>query len=202
MRRRDPWKAVLFVIGLVPAAWLVWLVLSGGLGANPIKEGIHFTGLWAIRFLCLALAVTPFMRLSGIKTIMRYRRMIGLYAFFYALLHVLTYAGVDQFFNLHDIWKDVAKRPFIMLGFATFLILLALAVTSTNKMVRRLGGRRWQALHRLVYGAGIMAAIHFTMSVKADVTEPLIYLSIILVLLALRMVPALQRKRRHDLSAA
>lgn len=189
MRTFDKGKAILFAAACLPALWLVWLAVSGGLGANPIKHATHFTGLWAIRFLILALAVTPLSRLSGAKSVMRYRRMIGLFAFFYALLHVLIYLVIDQFLDMAIIWKDLIKRPFLSIGFAVFVILALLASTSTNRMVRRLGGRRWQRLHRLVYAAGIGAAIHFTMSVKADVTEPLVYFAIIAALLGLRLMP-------------
>lgn len=187
------------MLSALPFLALLWLVADGGLGANPIRAATHYTGLWAIRFLVLALAVTPAMRLTGRKRLLRFRRMIGLFAFFYAALHMLIYFVLDHFFYWDTIAKDLAKRPFIMIGMATFLILAALAATSTNGMIRRLGGRRWRNLHRLVYAAGIGAAIHFTMAAKADRTEPLIYLAIILALLLLRLVPrraSAARRRR------
>lgn len=181
-------KTVLFVVAALPALALLWLLPTGGLGANPIREGMHYTGDWTIRFLILALAITPLAKLTGVKRLFRYRRMIGLFAFFYACQHVFTYIVLDHFFDIETIVKDIAKRPFITIGMGVFLILLALAITSTHKMVRRLGARRWQALHRLVYLAGIGAAVHFTLSVKKDVTEPLIYGAIIAGLLLARLL--------------
>lgn len=200
--RRDPVKAALFALCLLPVANLIFLVAGGHLGADPIRSATQYTGIWAIRFLVLALAVTPAMRLTGRKRILRFRRMIGLFAFFYAAQHMLIYFVLDHFFYWETIAKDLTKRPFIMLGMTTFLILCALAVTSTNAMIRRLGGRRWRNLHRLVYGAGILAGIHFTMAAKLDRTEPLIYLAIILSLLLLRLVPrrAAAVRRRNTAS--
>lgn len=195
----DPAKAALFILCMLPFVYLLWLVADGGLGADPIRAATHYTGLWAIRFLVLALAVTPVTRLSGRKRILRFRRMIGLFAFFYAALHMLIYFILDHFFHWETIAKDITKRPFIMIGVATFLILAALAATSTNAMIRRLGGRRWRNLHRLVYVAGIGAAIHFTMAAKVERPEPLVYLAIILSLLLLRLVPrrgAVTRRRK------
>jgi len=181
-------KTVLFIAASLPALALLWLVPTGGLGVNPIREGMHYTGDWAIRLLILALAITPAAKVSGAKKLFRYRRMIGLFAFFYGLLHVFTYVVLDHFFDVETIIKDIAKRPFITIGMGVFLILLALAVTSTHQMVRRLGARRWQALHRLVYLAGVGAAVHFTLSVKKDITESLIYGAIIAALLLARLL--------------
>ncbi len=187
---KDPAKAALFAACLLPFADLGWRAATGALGPNPIEAATDATGIWAIRFLVLALAVTPFMRLSGIKRVLRFRRMIGLFAFFYAALHMAIYFVLDHFFFWETIARDLTKRPFVIIGMATFVILLVLAATSTSGAIRRLGGRRWRNLHRLVYGAGVGAAIHFTMSVKADVTEPLIYFGIVIALLALRLAPA------------
>lgn len=194
---RDPAKAALFALCLLPFFNLLWLVLAGGLGANPIRAATDYTGLWAIRFLVLALAVTPLMRLTGWKRVMRFRRMIGLFAFFHAAQHMLIYFVLDHFFYWETIAKDLTKRSFVIIGMAVFVILLLLAATSTNAMIRRLGGRRWRNLHRLVYLAGIGAAIHFTMAAKADRTEPLIYLAIILALLLMRLLPARASARRR-----
>jgi len=189
--KRINWgKVALFVAGLGPLVGLVWLGVTGGLGAEPIKATIHYTGNWALRILILALAVTPLHRATGLRWIMAQRRMVGLFAYFYVTLHMLSYVGLDQFFHWPTIWEDVIKRPFISIGMAAFLMLTVLAVTSTKRAVRRLGGKRWQALHRLVYVAVVAGGLHFLIGVKADVTEPLIYLTIIAVLLGLRFVPA------------
>lgn len=198
--RRWAWdKAAVFTAAALPAAYLVWLAAAGGLGANPIRTATHFTGEWALRFLVLALAVTPVARLGGWKQAMRYRRMIGLFAFFYALLHLLIYFVLDHFFDFAAMAEDIVKRPYITIGMTAFTILLALAVTSTNKMVRRLGARRWQRLHRLAYLAGIGGGVHFLMAVKKDITEPMIYLAIIAALLLARL--AIHRPLRRVQSA-
>jgi sulfoxide reductase heme-binding subunit YedZ len=186
---RDWGKLALFLAGLGPLAGLVWLGLSGGLGAEPIKATIHYTGNWALRMLILALAVTPFHRATGLRWIMAQRRMIGLFAYLYVTLHMLSYVGLDQFFHWPTIGEDIVKRPFISIGMAAFVMLTALAVTSTRRAVRRLGGKRWQALHRLVYVAVVAGGLHFLIGVKADITEPLIYLAVIAFLLGLRFVP-------------
>jgi len=187
---RDWGKIVLFLAGLGPLVGLVWLGVTGGLGAEPIKATIHYTGNWALRILILALAVTPLFRVTGMRWIMAQRRMVGLFAYFYVSLHMLSYVGLDQFFHWPTIGEDIVKRPFISIGMAAFAMLTALAVTSTRRAVRRLGGKRWQALHRLVYAAVVAGGLHFLIGVKADITEPLIYLAIIAFLLGLRLVPA------------
>lgn len=181
-------KPLLFALALVPFGWLVWRGLSGQLGANPIEAITRFTGDWTLRFLCITLAVTPFRRLVGWSWVMRYRRMIGLFAFFYAVLHFATYLVLDQFFAWADIVDDIAKRPFITIGFTGFLMLIPLAVTSTNDMMRRLGGRRWQRLHRLVYVAAVGGVVHYFWLVKADLRQPLIYAAILALLLGYRVV--------------
>ncbi len=180
-------KPAIFALALLPLVWLAWLALSGGLGAEPIAEGVRQTGLWALRFLLLALAVTPLRRLTGLSGLARYRRMIGLFAFFYAMLHLSTYIGIDQFFDWHAVWKDIVKRPYITVGMGAFLILSVLAATSPTAMVRRLGGRRWRVLHKAVFAAGAAGCLHYIMLVKGWQTAPLVYAGILAILLAFRI---------------
>lgn len=191
-------KALAFVLCLVPFAWLLWRVAVNDLGTNPIETLNRYTGDWTLRFLLITLAVTPLRRLTGWLWLARWRRMIGLYAFFYATVHFLTYALIDQFFDFPAILQDIAKRPFITLGFACFVLLIPLAATSTNAMVRRLGGQRWQRLHRLVYVIAIGGVIHFLWLVKSDIREPLIYAAILTVLLGHRLY---YRWRRNAVAA-
>ena len=186
-------RAAIWVLALSPAGSLAWRAASGNLGANPIEEVTHQTGWWALFILLASLSVTPLRRLTGWHRVIRYRRLIGLFAFFYATLHFLTYLVLDQFFAFAYILEDIAERPFITSGFAAWMLLLALAVTSTRRWIRRLG-RKWQRLHRLVYLAATLGGIHFFWNVKADTREPLIFLSVLAVLLALRL-PVLLRAR-------
>ncbi|WP_424205345.1 sulfite oxidase heme-binding subunit YedZ [Sulfuricaulis sp.] len=171
----------------MPLAFLVYRALNNDLGANPIETINRYTGDWVLRFLLVTLAVTPLRRLFGWNALLRYRRMLGLFAFFYACLHFLSYAWLDQYFVLADIIKDVAKRPYITVGFACLLMLIPLAATSTNAMIRRLGARRWQALHRLVYLVGVGGVVHYLWLVKSDLREPLIYGAILAALLGFRL---------------
>ncbi len=180
------YKPLLFLICLLPLARLVYLAFSGGLGANPIEFITRSTGTWTLVGLLITLAVTPVRRLTGRNDLIRYRRMLGVFTFFYASLHFTTYIWLDQFFDLAAIFKDVYKRPFITVGFAAFLLLLPLAITSTNAMMRRLG-KRWQQLHRLVYLIGSLGVLHYVWLVKKDLTQPLIYGGVLLVLLTLRL---------------
>ena len=154
--------------------------------ANPIEELIHRLGIWGLNFLRITLAVTPLRRLTGKGWLLRFRRMFGLFAFFYVLMHFLTYAGLDQRFNLSVIFEDIAERPFITVGFTAFLLLIPLAATSTNAMMKRLG-RRWQKLHRLVYVIAVLGVVHFYWQVKLDTLEPLIYAAILAALLGYRL---------------
>lgn len=186
-------KAVLFVACLIPVMRLGWLAMHHGLGANPIEYITRSTGWWILSFLMLTLLVTPLRRLTGWNWLLRLRRMLGLYAFFYVCLHFSIYIWLDQFFDLHDIVKDIAKRPFITIGFAGFVLLIPLAVTSTNAMVRRLGSKRWQALHRLVYVIAILGVIHFWWLVKKDITEPLIFAFVLAILLGVRAIWAARK---------
>ena len=179
-------KLLVFSASLLPLAWLFWLAWSDQLGANPVETLSHRTGDWSLRFLLLTLAVTPVRRLTGWNGLQRFRRMLGLFAFFYVSLHFGVYLIFDQFFDLSTIIADVAKRPYITVGFAAFLLLIPLAVTSTNRMIKRLG-RNWQRLHRLVYLIAILGVLHYLWLVKADLREPLMYAGILAVLLGYRL---------------
>lgn len=180
-------KPAVFLIALIPFALLVLRAINNDLGANPIETLNRTTGDWTIRFLLFVLAVTPLRKLTGWNVLLRFRRMIGLFVFFYASVHFLTWIWIDQSFDWNGIVKDVIKRPFITLGFTCLLLLIPLAVTSTNGMVKRLGARNWQRLHRLVYVIGIGGVIHYWWLVKSDIREPLMYATILALLLGLRL---------------
>ena len=180
-------KALLFLASLIPLGRLIWLAFSDGLGANPIEFITRSTGTWTLVFLLLTLSITPLRRLTGRNALIRYRRMLGLFAFFYACLHFTTYIWLDQFFEWPAIVKDVIKRPFITIGFAAFVLLIPLAATSTQAMQRRLK-RRWQQLHRLVYLIAICGVLHYWWLVKKDVTEPAWYALALTLLLGFRLV--------------
>ncbi|MBN8766258.1 MAG: sulfoxide reductase heme-binding subunit YedZ [Thiobacillus sp.] len=182
---RNP-KCALFAICLLPLVRLVVLGAGSGLGANPIEFITHSTGTWTLVWLLVTLSVTPLRRLTGRAELIRYRRMLGLFAFFYACLHVITYLWLDQFFDLAAIAKDIVKRPFITFGFAAFVLFIPLAATSTHAMMRRLG-RRWQRLHRLIYPMALLGVIHYLWLVKKDLTQPLIFGAVLVFLLALRL---------------
>jgi len=184
-RRRIAVKTVLWIVCLVPALSLGAAAVTDGLGANPIEEITHRTGWWALVLLTATLSITPLRRLAGKPGWVRYRRLVGLFAFFYATLHFLTYLVLDQFFGWSYIVEDIAERPFITVGFAAWLILLALAVTSTRGWIRRLR-KNWVRLHRLVYVAALAGGVHFLWKVKADVREPLVFLVLITALLLVR----------------
>lgn len=189
-RRRSDWaKRGLFVLCLVPLAVLAARALLDDLGANPIEAINRTLGDWALRFLLVSLAVTPLRRL-GWAGIARMRRLLGLYAFAYAMLHVTSYVVLDNFFDWAGIFADIVKRQYITVGMIALVLLVPLAVTSTDAMIRRLGGRRWRRLHRLVYLAAILAVLHFVLMVKADLREPILYGVILAVLLGWRLVPA------------
>lgn len=190
-------KVVVFVLCLLPLARLVleaFGVAGLGLGANPVEELIHRLGKWGLNFLLVTLAVTPLRRLSGWNWLIRLRRMLGLFAFFYLLLHFLAYAGLDQRFDLAVILEDIVERPFITLGMTALVLLLPLALTSTNAMMRRLG-RRWRQLHRLVYPIAILGVWHFYWQVKLDTLEALIYAAVLAALLGFRLVDWRRRQR-------
>jgi len=185
--------SVLFLLCCLPLLWLVGAAFTGGLGANPTEALIRQLGVWALRFLLLTLLATPLNRWLKWGLLLRYRRMLGLFAFFYALFHFSAFIWLEHFFDWTELGEDILKRPFITLGMAAWLTLLPLAVTSSRWAVRRLGYRRWATLHRLVYFAAISAVIHFFLLVKADLREPIIY-AVILSLLLLSRLPWLRSK--------
>jgi sulfoxide reductase heme-binding subunit YedZ len=208
-------KPIVFLACLSPAVYLVWALLTGNLSANPLSDVTNETGVWTLRFLCATLAMTPLRRLSGWNGAIRFRRMVGLYAFFYGTLHMSTYVILDRFAGLDfpdgislatvlswttarglamSVAKDVYKRPFITLGSVAFVSMVPLAATSTAGMIRRLGGRRWQALHRLVYLSAVAGVVHYWWLVKVDVARPLRYGFIVGVLLLLRLYWVRQRR--------
>jgi sulfoxide reductase heme-binding subunit YedZ len=184
-------KVALLILCLLPAVWLVFAAVTDRLSANPIKDITEQTGAWTLRFLLVTLCITPIRKLTGWNNVIKYRRMLGLCAFFYGSLHFLTYAWLDQFFSLPDIVKDVSKRPFITIGFLGFVVLIPLAVTSTKKWIARLGGKRWQLLHRLTYVSGIAGVVHYLWLVKSDIESPLAYGVLLSVLLGLRVLKSL-----------
>ncbi|MHB1327448.1 MAG: protein-methionine-sulfoxide reductase heme-binding subunit MsrQ [Gemmatimonadales bacterium] len=187
-------KPAVWVACLSPAAWLVYGLVRQDLGADPVKTLTHTTGLSALVILLVTLAVTPVRRLLGKPALVRLRRPLGLFAFFYATLHLAIYAVFDHRLSVVEIGADIVEHPWVLVGFLAFLILAVLAVTSPNGMVKRLGGRRWQRLHRLVYVAAGLAVLHFFWLVKQDVSEPLIYAAVLAVLLVSRLA---LRPRRH-----
>ena len=203
---RYVWKPFVFLASLVPATWVVGdlFEITGTLGANPIEAMLDRFGVWGLRFLMLTLAITPLRRLTGWNWLLRFRRMIGLFAFFYVLLHFLTYAILDRGMVpsaditgvvLPSIVEDIIERPFITIGFAALLLLIAMAITSTDKMRRRMG-RNWDTLHFSVYVVALLGVWHFWWQVKSDIREPLLYAAILAVLLAPRLWWRWQRSRR------
>ena len=198
-------KPFVFLACLLPLARLGWKAYMGLLGANPIEVITHSTGDWTLIFLLITLAVRPLRKLSGQPWLIRYRRIFGLFAFFYVTLHFLTYIWLDKFFNVHDMLADIAKRKFITVGFTGFVLLIPLALTSTSGWIRRLGGKRWQALHRLIYAAAICGVIHYLWLVKADIRKPLQYGTVLAVLLGYRLVswavPKLKSQKMPSLPA-
>ena len=183
-RRVKPW---VFTACFIPLALVVWHGLTGGLSANPIEDITHRTGDWTLRFLLVALAVTPLRRLTGWAALASFRRMFGLFAFFYAALHFTTYLVLDFFFAFDLILDDIVERRYITAGFAGFLMLVPLALTSTARMTRRLGGERWRQVHRLVYVAAVAGVVHYLWLVKIDIRPPLLYAGILTVLLGVRL---------------
>jgi methionine sulfoxide reductase heme-binding subunit len=180
-------KVAVFLICLIPFADLLWRFITGNLGINPVETLQHGTGDWTLRFLIFTLCITPLRKLLKFPDLIRFRRMLGLFAFFYVCLHFLTYLGPDQSFDLAGMWKDVAKRPYITVGFTAFVLLIPLAITSTTGWIRRLGGKRWQMLHRLIYFAAVCGVIHYYWLVKSDVRKPLFYGTLVAILLLWRL---------------
>lgn len=197
-------KPVVFAAALAPAAWLVWAAYTGNLSPDPLADITHETGDWTLRFLCITLAITPLRRLTGWNAFVRFRRMVGLFAFFYGTLHFLIYMLADRLASLVDfpdgivsldtsrrllasIWEDVAMRLYITVGFIALALMVPLAITSTAGWIRRLGGRRWQALHRLTYASAVLGVVHYWWLVKADLRDPAMYAAIVAVLLGFRL---------------
>ena len=195
IRLRRVIKPFIFTLCLMPMVWLIWRGLSGDLGANPIEVITRFLGDWAMRILLVTLAVTPLRRLTGQVEVMRFRRLVGLFAFFYVALHVSSYVVVDQFFDWPAIWADIVKRLYISLGMGALVILAAMTATSTAGMIKRLGRRKWSRLHKGVYGAAVLAVIHFFMMRKGFQIEPLVYAGILAMLLGARLLPKRRSKR-------
>jgi len=166
--------------------WLTWDTLTGNLSANPLEDIRDRTGIWTLRFLMLTLSITPLRRITGWPALIRFRRMLGLFAFFYAFLHFITYIWLDQFFALDAILEDITKRPFIIAGVTSFVLIIPLAMTSTRKWIGRLGGKRWQMLHRLIYLSAIAGVLHYFWRVKLDIRPPVAYGVLLAVLLAFR----------------
>jgi methionine sulfoxide reductase heme-binding subunit len=181
-------KVFVFLLCLVPALLLLWDWHKDALGPNPAENIIHTNGDWTIRFLLITLSITPLRGLLGIPWLIQFRRMLGLFAFFYGSLHLLSYLWLDQFFDWAGIWKDIYKRPFITVGFAAWLLMVPLALTSTAWSIRKLGGKRWRVLHRLIYLTALGGVIHFYWLVKSDIRLPLLYGAILLVLMLYRAV--------------
>src|SRR5947209_11367675 len=181
-------KPVIFLACLGPVAWLAWKGFHKGLGANPIEFITHSTGDWTLTFLLVTLSITPLRRLTRQYWLISFRRMLGLFAFFYGSLHLMTYVWLDKFFDVHEMLHDIAKRRFITAGMTAWLLMLPLALTSTAGSIRRLGGKRWRVLHRLIYLSAAAGVVHFIWLVKADLRKPFTYGAILLALLALRLI--------------
>jgi methionine sulfoxide reductase heme-binding subunit len=196
VRRTSAIKAAAFVSCLVPAAYLAWRGVSDQLGADPIREVQIETGLWTLRFLAVTLVVTPVRRLTGWNVLAKYRRMLGLFTFFYASLHLSWWVGVDWFFDFAAMWEEIVKHKYILVGMATFLLMTPLAITSTKGWVRRLGGSTWARLHRLVYLCAIGGTVHYLWAVKKDTFFPLVYFALFALLLGYRAYAWWARRRR------
>jgi len=186
-------KIVVFVVALLPAAWLLRGLLIGDLGVNPAETIQLQTGRWALKFLLITLAVTPVRRIFHWNVVIQYRRMLGLFAFFYATLHFASYIVLDQYFDFEGMMADVIKRPFITVGFAAFMLMLPLALTSTKGWIRRLG-KRWQTLHRLIYISAICAVVHFIWKGKVIVGDPVVYAGVLTLLLGFRVVRTVRQR--------
>lgn len=189
-------KLLIFLGGFVPLARLGWKALHAGLGANPIEVITHSTGDWTLILVLTTLSITPLRRITRQYWLIGVRRMVGLFAFFYGVLHFLTYIWLDKFFDLHEMIKDIGKRPFITVGFSAFVLLIPLAITSTQGWIRRLGGKNWQRLHRLIYATGTLGVIHYLWLVKADKHKPLEYGLVLSLLLLYRIVLWIVETRR------
>ncbi len=195
-------KTGVFLLCLAPFGALVWRAATNGLGANPIEFVTHATGDWTLRFLLITLTVTPARKLLGRPELIKFRRMLGLFAFFYGSLHLLTYLVLDKFFDFAEITRDIAKRPFITVGFTALMLMVPLAITSTAGWIRRLGGKNWRVLHRLIYFSALGGVVHYYWLVKSDVRLPLLYGALLGVLLAYRGVTAVAQRVRTSRATA
>jgi methionine sulfoxide reductase heme-binding subunit len=195
-------KPAVFLLCLVPLGLLGWRGLHGDLTANPIEFITHATGDWTLRFLIITLCVSPLRKILGLPELIRFRRMLGLFAFSYACLHFTTYIWLDKFFDLSEVWKDIAKRKYITVGFTAFVLLIPLALTSTAGMIRRLGGKRWHMLHRLIYVSAALGVIHYYWLVKSAVIKPLTYGAIVAVLLLWRLLDSISKGKQTRARAA
>ena len=189
-RQQSLIKASLFVLALIPFFRLIWAVMTDHLGANPLEFITRNTGDWTLYFLCITLCITPIRRLLSLPWMLKNRRMIGLFAFFYAFMHFMTFLWFDHFFDLGEMLKDIGKRPFILVGFSAFVMLIPLALTSTNKMIRRIGAKRWQLLHKLVYLIVSLGVLHYfwMKAGKHDFNQPIVFLCIVAALFLIRIV--------------
>ena len=190
-------KPIVFLVSLLPFAWLLYAAITNQLGANPAEALIRATGDWSLRFLCIVLAVTPLRVLTSTPALARFRRMLGLFMYFYAVCHLLSYSWFDMGFDLADIAKDIAKRPFILVGFTSIVLLTPLALTSFNRAIKWMGARRWQTLHKIVYGVACLAILHFfwMRAGKNNFAEVFVYAAILAALLGWRIVQAARQKR-------
>lgn len=193
-------KPIVFLASLAPFAWLVWGAFNDGLGANPVETITNTTGIWTLRFLAISLVITPLRWLTKWNVIVQLRRMLGLYAFFYGALHFTTYFVLDQSMMFDGLWEDIVKRPYITVGFTAFVLMIPLALTSTAGWIRRLGGRRWNLLHRLVYVSAVLGVLHYWWKVKLDVTDPMFYAAIFAVLLGARVVRSVRQRLAGNVS--
>lgn len=194
-------KTVLWLLCLSPVGLLAWKATHDGLGADPLSVVTLTTGHWTLYLLLITLAISPLRKITGQNWLIRFRRPLGLFAFFYGCLHLMTYLWFDKFFDVHEIIKDIYKRPFITAGMTAWILMLPLALTSTAASIRWLGGKRWQALHRLIYASAIAGAVHFWWLVKRDLTRPIIMAGILIILLALRIVGRLAATREQRSAA-
>jgi sulfoxide reductase heme-binding subunit YedZ len=188
-------KPIVFLAALGPVAWLVYGAFAGELGANPVETITNTTGIWTLRLLALTLAITPARWITGWNLLIQFRRMVGLFAFFYGVLHFMTYFVLDHSLMFDGVWEDVVKRPYITAGFTAFVLMIPLAVTSTQGWIRRLGGKRWNLLHRLVYVSAALGVLHYWWKVKLDTSSPFLYATIVGVLLGARAWRALAKRQ-------
>ena len=195
-------KPAVFLACLGPLSWLVYNAFWGDLGANPVETITNTTGIWTLRFLAITVAITPFRWVTKWNPIITFRRMIGLYAFFYGTLHFLIYFILDRSLIFDDLWEDIVKRPYITVGFTAFMLMVPLAFTSTTGWIRRMGGKRWNLLHKLVYVSATLGVVHYWWKVKLDVTNPMYYAALVAALLGVRLVRWFARRQAPTARAA